>query len=227
MNGKIPDRAFKKRCVEQKNEILIASQFALSDTPNGCRRIVGPTIGAISDSARPPNKEMALFVSRLVPVLAVTAAGLSAGPAPAQEDLNRGKSPAQLFASDCADCHRSPRALGKRDNANALAGFLRVHYTASRESAAAIANYLVSLGPDPNAGPARPSTRTRSAPAREQSKSAPEPQPAAKPAEPAPPASAEPPPPIPPEPIPQAPAAAPATPPASEPAPAAAPANPE
>lgn len=160
-----------------------------------------------------------MFASRVVAILVVANAGLSVGPALAQEDLNRGKSPAQLFASDCADCHRSPRALGKRDNANTLAGFLRVHYTASRESAGAIANYLVSLGPDPRAGSERPATRSRPAAAREQSKPGPEPQPAAKPAEPAPP--------TPPEPIPQAPAAAPATPPASEPTPAAPPENPQ
>ena len=160
-----------------------------------------------------------MFGRRVVAVLVAASAALSAGSAVAQEDLNRGKSPAQLFASDCADCHRSPRALGKRDNANALADFLRVHYTASRESAAAIANYLASLGPDPSAGPARPSTRSRPAAAREQSRSAPEPQPAVKPAEPAPP--------TPPEPIPQAPDAAPAAPPASEPTPAAPPADPQ
>ena len=160
-----------------------------------------------------------MFGRRLVAVLVVAAAGSSAGSALAQEDLNRGKSPAQLFASDCADCHRNPRALGNRENANSLAGFLRVHYTASRESAAAIAKYLASLGPDPNAGSARPATRSRPAAAREQSKPGPEPQPAAKPAEPAPP--------TPPQPIPQAPAVAPATPPASEPTPAAPPENPQ
>jgi hypothetical protein len=162
---------------------------------------------------------MTLFASRLVAVLVGATAALSAGSVLAQEDLNRGKSPTQLFASDCADCHRSPRALGKRDNASALADFLRVHYTASRESAAAIANYLVSLGPDPSAGSARPATRSRPAAAREQSKPGAEPQPAAKPAEPAPP--------TPPEPIPQAPAATPAVPPAGGPTPAAPPADPQ
>ena len=146
------------------------------------------------------------------------AAALNAGSALAQEDLNRGKSPAQLFASDCADCHRNPRALAKRDNAYALTGFLRVHYTASRESAAAIANYLVSLGPDPRAG-ARPSPgRTRPAAARDQGKPSPAPESAATPAEPALP--------VPPAPIPPAPAEAPAAPPPSE-NPAAPPAGPQ
>ena len=73
----------------------------------------------------------------------VTALG-GTGPARAQEDLNRGKTPAQLFVSDCADCHRSPRGLAKMDG-RSLADFLRVHYTASKENAAAIATYLVSL----------------------------------------------------------------------------------
>lgn len=154
-------------------------------------------------------------------VLVGAGVGLSAASAPAQEDLNRGKTPAQLYASDCAECHRNPRALPKRDNANALGGFLRVHYTASRESAAAIASYLVSLGPDPRAGSARPGTPARSRPAasRDQSKSSPAPEPAAKPAEPAPP--------TPPETIPEAPAAAPAAPPAGETPAAAPPANPQ
>jgi hypothetical protein len=148
-----------------------------------------------------------------VPVLILAGAGLSAKSALSQEDLNRGKTPAQLFASDCADCHRNPRALAKRKNADALADFLRVHYTASRESAAVIAAYLVSLGPDPRAGSGRPTTQ-RSRPAASQDRSKPDQaQPAAKPAEPDPP--------VPTEPVAPAPAAAPAT----EPVAAAAPVN--
>ena len=155
-----------------------------------------------------------MFGRRLVLLLVVAGAGLSAGSALAQEDLNRGKTPAQLFASDCADCHRNPRALAKRENANALAEFLRVHYTASRESAAAIAGYLVSLGPDPRAGSARPTTqRSRPAASQDQSKSN-QTQPAARPAEPDSP--------VPPESVPPAPSAAPA----DEPTPAMPPANP-
>ena len=80
--------------------------------------------------------------------LLVLASGSGLGPAVGQEDLNRGKTAAQLFASDCADCHRNPRALKRNDPAT-LTRFLRVHYTASRESASALAAYLISLGPDP------------------------------------------------------------------------------
>lgn len=140
-------------------------------------------------------------------VLVVAGPGL--GAAMAQEDLNRGKSPAQLFASDCADCHRNPRAL-KRQNAGALADFLRVHYTASRENAAAIAGYLMALGPAPRGGSTRPAEPGRARPAAGQD--------AGKPAVATPSAEkpAEPAPPKPPEPVPPAPAGepAPATPPA-------------
>jgi hypothetical protein len=111
----------------------------------------------------------------------------------APEDLNRGKTPAQLFASDCADCHRNPRGLAKRD-ANSLTAFLRVHYTVSKESAAAIAGYLVSLGADPRPGSSRPSPRTAPAkPSASQEQARPPKegaQPAVKPSEPA--TSAEP-----------------------------------
>ena len=57
------------------------------------------------------------------------------------------KPPAALFASDCtgAGCHRGPQGLGRSMGIGGLAGFLREHYTNSRESAAALANYLQKL----------------------------------------------------------------------------------
>ena len=68
------------------------------------------------------------------------------------ENFSAGKSPAQLFASDCtgAGCHKGPQGLGKNGGIG-LAGFLREHYTNSRESAAALANYLSKIpsGPEP------------------------------------------------------------------------------
>ena len=150
-------------------------------------------------------------------MLVAAAAAFSAGSARAQEDLTRGKTPAQLYASDCAECHRNPRALGNRSSAYSLASFLRVHYTASRESAAALANYLVALGPDPRAGSGRPSSsspRARPAGSREERKSSE----ANKPAEQAKPAEETP---KPPQPVPAAPASAPSA--AETPAPAASP----
>jgi hypothetical protein len=69
-----------------------------------------------------------------------------AGAAGAQENLDQGKSPAQLFASDCAICHKSPQGLAKSGGLFGIESFLRSHYTASRESAAAIAKYVEAAG---------------------------------------------------------------------------------
>jgi hypothetical protein len=76
--------------------------------------------------------------------LALMTFGLAA-PAGAQENLDSGKTGAQIFASDCALCHKSPQALNKSGNLFGLSGFLREHYTASRETANVVAKYLESL----------------------------------------------------------------------------------
>jgi hypothetical protein len=78
------------------------------------------------------------------------------------------KPPAQLFASDCtgAGCHKGPQGLTKRLLPGTLAGFLREHYTNSRESAAALANYLSKLPsvPEPKEREARTPRQARPAP---------------------------------------------------------------
>ena len=63
----------------------------------------------------------------------------------AQENLGRGKTAAQLYASDCAVCHKTPQSVSKATGIFGLESFLREHYTTSRESAAAIATYLKGL----------------------------------------------------------------------------------
>jgi hypothetical protein len=75
---------------------------------------------------------------------AVPALALTAGAALAQ-DFTAGKTPAQLFASDCSACHRSPDGLGKKYNAGSLTGFLRAHYTTKQESAGALAKYVIGF----------------------------------------------------------------------------------
>jgi hypothetical protein len=82
-----------------------------------------------------------------------------AGGSWAQESLDLGKSPARLFASDCSGCHKSPQGLGKAGGLAGLDSFLREHYTASRETAAAIASYLKTMNTGP-AAPGRASKRT-------------------------------------------------------------------
>ena len=74
-----------------------------------------------------------------------TLVALSAA-ANAQEDLDRGKTGAQLFASDCSGCHRSVQKLHTDvGGLFGLSGFLREHYTSSRHSAAAVAAYVQSM----------------------------------------------------------------------------------
>jgi len=101
------------------------------------------------------------------------------GPAASQERLDRGKTPAQLFASDCSPCHKSPQGLAKSGGLFGLDGFLREHYTASRESAAAIANYLKSM--ERPSGPGRATKRATKGD--EKAKSEAKKKPAAKPEE--------------------------------------------
>jgi hypothetical protein len=76
---------------------------------------------------------------------------LLAAPCQAQGNIDRGKTPAQVFADTCAVCHRGPRAL-KRTNAE----FLRVHYAASSAQASAMAAYLASLPRELAQHPKRP-----------------------------------------------------------------------
>ena len=79
------------------------------------------------------------------------------------ENFSAGKPPAQLFASDCtgSGCHKGPQGLSKDRGRVGLTGFLREHYTNSRESAAALAAYLVSLPAETRA--AKPERQPRAA----------------------------------------------------------------
>ena len=104
----------------------------------GSRRGVGLTLAALTIGI------LALFFGQL---------------AQAQENLDQGKTAADLYASDCAICHKSPRGLSKVGGIFGLQSFLRQHYTASRESAARLAAYLQTI----DRGPV-PAERRRKAP---------------------------------------------------------------
>ena len=64
----------------------------------------------------------------------------------AQENLDAGKSPSQIFAGTCTACHKSPRGLMKTVSPGSLPGFLRQHYTTSSNMAGVLASYLISNG---------------------------------------------------------------------------------
>ncbi|MBO0759142.1 MAG: hypothetical protein J2P54_25150, partial [Bradyrhizobiaceae bacterium] len=78
------------------------------------------------------------------PIVFGIVGAVASGPSLAQ-DFTEGKSPAQLFAGDCAACHKSPQGLAKSD-ARAVASFLREHYTTKPEMADALAAYLLASG---------------------------------------------------------------------------------
>ena len=83
---------------------------------------------------------------------AVWALSALLAPALAQENLDQGKSAAQLYASDCAICHKSPNGLAKSGGLLGLDNFLRQHYTASRESATVLAKFLQGFANAPEPG---------------------------------------------------------------------------
>jgi hypothetical protein len=66
-------------------------------------------------------------------------------PARAQ-NLEAGKSPAQIFNGACTVCHKSPRGLVKSVPPGSLPGFLRQHYTTSSDMAGALSSYLLANG---------------------------------------------------------------------------------
>jgi hypothetical protein len=66
---------------------------------------------------------------------------VAAGSALPQGNIDAGKSPAQMFADTCSNCHRRPSELKR----GASAGFLRQHYTPGAQEAAAMASYLASI----------------------------------------------------------------------------------
>ena len=64
----------------------------------------------------------------------------------AVENLEAGKSPAQIFAGTCNACHKSPRGLLRSVPPSSLSGFLRQHYTTSSDMASVLSSYLVANG---------------------------------------------------------------------------------
>ncbi len=82
------------------------------------------------------------MISRFAPLVGLLV-GLVPAIAHAQTDLDHGKTPAQIFAADCAVCHKGIRGLASGKTNASLSAFLREHYTTSREQAAALAAYVL------------------------------------------------------------------------------------
>jgi hypothetical protein len=97
-----------------------------------------------------------LALRRLLPAIGLLLVVAPAA-ALAQTNIDQGKSPAELFAGDCATCHKSARGLANGRGSAALAAFLLEHYTASRDQAAALAAYVLGAG----GGQPVPATQSR------------------------------------------------------------------
>lgn len=68
------------------------------------------------------------------------------------QNLEAGKSPGQIFSATCSACHRSPRGLLRNVPPSSLPGFLREHYTTSRDMAQQLSGFLIGNGAsDPRA----------------------------------------------------------------------------
>jgi mono/diheme cytochrome c family protein len=87
---------------------------------------------------------------RLAPMMGLVAglglAGSAIGPVRAQVNIDQGKSAAEIFAGDCATCHKSARGLADGRNSLTLTAFLREHYTSSGQQAAMLAAYVLGAG---------------------------------------------------------------------------------
>jgi hypothetical protein len=129
---------------------------------------------------KPLGPEEESVYRRLAPAI-----GLVAGLAPAvfpalahaQVNIDQGKSPAEIYSSDCATCHKTPRGLAAGRNTLMLSAFLREHYTASPDQAGALAAYVLGAG---GAEPA-PKQKPEAEHARAEEPSAAEPKPATHP----------------------------------------------
>lgn len=85
-------------------------------------------------------------MSRRALSLAAAVLWMSALSPAAAQNLEAGKSSAQIFAATCAVCHKSPHGLLKSVAPGSLPGFLRQHYTTSTDMAGAMSAYVLSNG---------------------------------------------------------------------------------
>jgi hypothetical protein len=93
---------------------------------------------------------------------AVVLTVLATSPAFPQGSIDAGKSPAQMFADTCSNCHRRPQELRR-----ASASFLRQHYTPGAQEAAAMANYLAAIPAAKDRPKAEPKERAKAQAAHE------------------------------------------------------------
>jgi hypothetical protein len=107
-------------------------------------------------------------------------AALAAPPARAQVNIDQDKTPAHIWASDCAVCHKSMRGLANGRGSSSLTEFLAEHYTSNQQEAAALAAYVLAGGggsgkPVPVRGEQPDHTQAAGEPPKEQGRRPPKP----------------------------------------------------
>lgn len=90
-------------------------------------------------------------------------------------NIDKGKTTAEMFTADCAVCHKSVKGLANGQNSLTLAGYLKDHYTTSREQASALAAYVLGSGGGAAEKPDRARTATQEPKAQEPKIGAPKP----------------------------------------------------
>ena len=83
---------------------------------------------------------------RSVALATVLLAVLAPPLAHAQVNIDQDKTPASIYQSDCAVCHKSVRGLANGRGHSALTEFLTEHYTSNQQEAAALAAYVLAGG---------------------------------------------------------------------------------
>jgi hypothetical protein len=95
------------------------------------------------EDVAPQSNQGGRQVKRISYLVAGALLGFAGAPAPASaQDFTAGKTPAQLFSTDCAECHRTPNGLAKGRDVKTLVGYLREHYTTKSDTAGALAAYV-------------------------------------------------------------------------------------
>lgn len=86
------------------------------------------------------------MLSRALSLAAAAVIGCVVGTPVWAQNLDAGKSPIQIFNSNCSACHKSSRGLLKTVPPQSLPGFLRQHYTTGGEMAQMLSAYLLAGG---------------------------------------------------------------------------------
>jgi hypothetical protein len=95
------------------------------------------------------------MLSRALSLAAASLFGCLVATAGWAQNLDAGKSPAQIFSGNCTTCHKSSRGLLKTVSPSSLPGFLREHYTTGSEMAQMLSGFLLASGGGAAAAPAR------------------------------------------------------------------------